>query len=79
MALYWSLQITIQNENYFLDILSKVLSKQTCLYKNVILIEDLENRKQQKIIGVTIDNKLNFKSHISELCKRGFSKHCSFI
>ena len=46
MALYWSLQITIQNENYFLDILSKVLSKQTCLYKNVILIEDLENRKQ---------------------------------
>ena len=27
-----------QNENYFLEILSKVLSRQTCQYKNVILI-----------------------------------------
>ena len=30
----------------------------------------MENSKEQKILGVTIDNKLNFKSHISELCKR---------
>ena len=29
-----------QNENYFLDILSKVLSKKTCQYENVMLIED---------------------------------------
>ena len=32
-----------QNENYFLDILSKVLSKQTCQYENVMLIGDLLN------------------------------------
>ena len=30
----------------------------------------IENSKEQKIIGVIIDNKLNFKSHISELCKK---------
>ena len=29
-----------QNGNYFLDILSKVLSKLTCQYENVILIGD---------------------------------------
>ena len=29
-----------QNENYFLDILSKVLSKQTCQYESVMLIGD---------------------------------------
>ena len=29
-----------QNENYFLDILSKVLGKQTCQYENVMLIGD---------------------------------------
>ena len=26
--------------------------------------------KNQKIIGLTINNKLNFKSHLSELCKK---------
>ena len=30
-----------QNENYFLDILSKVLSQKTCQYENVMLIGDL--------------------------------------
>ena len=30
----------------------------------------MENSKEQKILGVIIDNKLNFKSHISELCKK---------
>ena len=29
-----------QNENYFFDILSKFLSKQTCQYENVLLIRD---------------------------------------
>ena len=38
-----------QNENCFLDILSKVLSKQTCQYENVMLIGDFNltvNNKQ---------------------------------
>ena len=30
--------------------------------------------KEQKIIGVIIDNKLNFKSHISEMCKKPSQK-----
>ena len=30
-----------QNEKYFLDILSKVLSKQTCQFENIMLIGDL--------------------------------------
>ena len=34
----------------------------------------MENSKEQKILGVTIDNKLNFKSHISELCKKASQK-----
>ena len=29
-----------------------------------------KNSKEQKIIGVITDNKLHFKSHISELCKK---------
>ena len=37
-----------QNENYFLDILSKVLSKQTCQYENVMLIGDF---------NLTVNNK----------------------
>ena len=39
---------------------------ETFLFYSILI----ENSKEQKIIGVTIDNKLNFKSHISELCKR---------
>ena len=30
----------------------------------------MENSKDKKILGVMIDNKLKFKSHISELCKK---------
>ena len=38
----------------------------TFLYHNILI----ENSKEQKILDVIIGNKLNFKSHISELCKR---------
>ena len=34
----------------------------------------MENSKQQKNLGVTIDNKLNFKSRINELCKKSSQK-----
>ena len=34
----------------------------------------MENSKEQKILGVIIDNKLNFKSHISEMCKKPSQK-----
>ena len=39
---------------------------ETFLFHNILL----ENSKDQKILGVIIDNKLDFKSHIIELCKR---------
>ena len=42
----------------------------TFLFHNILM----ENSKEQKIIGVIIDNKLNFKSHISELCKKASQK-----
>ena len=34
----------------------------------------MENSEERKILGVLIDNKLNFKSHISELCKKASQK-----
>ena len=39
---------------------------ETFLFHNILI----ENSKEQKIVGVIIDNKLNFKNHISELCKK---------
>ena len=39
----------------------------------------MENSKEQNILGVITDNKLNFKRHISELYKKAFSENCSFI
>ena len=39
---------------------------ETFLCHNILM----KNSKEQKIVGDIIDNKLNFKSHISELCKK---------
>ena len=43
---------------------------ETFLFHNI----PMENGKEQKILGVIIDNKLNFKSHISEMCKKPSQK-----
>ena len=43
---------------------------ETFLFHNILM----ENSKEQKILGVIIDNKLNFKSYISELCKKASQK-----
>ena len=43
---------------------------ETFLFNSILM----ENCKEQKILGVMIDNKLNFKSHISELCKNASQK-----
>ena len=53
-----------QSENYFLDILSKVLSKQTCQYENVTLIGDFNLTVNNKNPGVfmntfNLDNLIN--------------------
>ena len=39
-----------QNENYFLDILSKIIGKQTCQYENVMLIGDINLSVNNKIV-----------------------------
>ena len=41
-----------QNKNYFLDILSKVLSKQICQYENVMLIGDFNLTVNNKSLSV---------------------------
>ena len=43
---------------------------ETFLFCNILM----ENSKEQKILGVTIGNKLNFKSHISGWCKKASQK-----
>ena len=43
---------------------------ETFLFHNILV----ENSKEQKILNVIIDNKLNFRSHISELCKKSSQK-----
>ena len=34
----------------------------------------MKNSKEQNILGVTIDNKLTFKSYIKNLCKKASQK-----
>ena len=34
----------------------------------------MKNSKGEKMLGVTIDNKLRFKSHVKGLCKRASQK-----
>ena len=43
---------------------------ETFLFHNILM----ENSKEQKILGVITDNKLNFKSYVSELCKKASQK-----
>ena len=43
---------------------------ETFLFHNILM----ENSKEQKITVVIIDNRLNYKSHISELCKKSSQK-----
>ncbi len=34
----------------------------------------IENRDEEKLLGVTIDNKLTFETHITKLCKKAGDK-----
>ena len=54
-----------QNENYFRDILSKLLSKQTCQYEKVILIGDFNLTVNNKNLGVFMDT-FNLESLINK-------------
>ena len=50
--------------------LGKKTENETLLFNNILI----ENSKEQKIIGGIIDNNLNFKSQINELCKKASQK-----
>ena len=39
----------------------------------------MNNSKEQTMLGVTIDNKLPFSTHIRELCEKSFSKNIGFV
>ena len=44
----------------------KVLANEPSIFKKLIM----KNNKEQKILRITIDNKLNCKSHIKEICEK---------
>ena len=43
---------------------------ETFVYDNI----EMKNSKEEKILGVIIDNKLRFKSHVKNLCKKASQK-----
>ena len=43
---------------------------ETFVYNNT----EMKNSKEEKILGVIIDNKLRFKSHVKNLCKKASQK-----
>ena len=55
--------------------LGKDTRNETFIFKGLVM----KNIKEQKVIGVTIDNKLTFKSHIKNLCKKSLTKNRGFI
>ena len=50
--------------------LGKNTENETFIFKDTIM----NNSKEEKILGVTIDNRLTFRSHITELCKKASQK-----
>ena len=50
--------------------LGKDTRNENFIFKGLVM----KNRKEQKILGVTIDNKLTLKSHIKNLCKKASQK-----
>ena len=55
--------------NVILCALAKT-ENETFIFKDTIM----NNRKEEKIQGVTIDNRLTISSHIRELCKKASQK-----
>ena len=55
--------------------LGKNTENETFIFKDTLM----SNSKEEKILGVTIDNRLTFKIHFRELCKKSFSKKIGFV
>ena len=50
--------------------LGKNTENETFIFKDTIT----NNSKEEKILGVIIDNRMTFSSHIRELCKKASQK-----
>ena len=50
--------------------LGKDTGNEIFIFKSIVM----KNSKEEKILGVTIDNKLTFKIHIKNLCKKASQK-----
>ena len=42
----------------------------THAYLLILEMKTISNRNSEKLLGITIDNKLNFTEHISAICKK---------
>ena len=60
-------RLCINTEKSFKIVISKRLFDQTNIYLNNALIE---NKRFGRFLGVTIDQNMNFKIHIDEMCKK---------
>ena len=50
--------------------LGKSTENETYFFHNT----KMKNSSEEKILGITIDNKLKFKSHVKNLCKKSSQK-----
>ena len=66
---YENFMVLNAGKYHFMYLGNSIVTK-TFLFHNILM----ENSKEQKILGVIIDNKLNVKSHISEICKKASQK-----
>ena len=57
-------------QRFYFICLGKKTYNETFIFKDT----NMNNSKEEKILGVTIDNKLTFSSHIRELCKKASQK-----
>ena len=55
--------------------LGKNTENETFIFKDTIM----NNSKEEKILGFSIVNRLTFRSHITELCKKASQKKIGFV
>ena len=56
--------------HYHCICLSKITENETHFFNNT----EIKNGSEEKILEITIDNKLKFKSHVKNLCKKASQK-----
>ena len=55
--------------------LGKNAENKTYFFNNT----EMKNSNEEKILGIIIDNKLKFKSHVKNLCKKASQKIWVFV